>query len=180
MKILGKDVTLGKRLEQNGDVTQQRKGFNILCDAALSNRIRLLALVLECPIYALAEHLMELGMNEVVMLLMDDTLKEQLKTHLLKEHVLVEGVNENNIPFSYRAMRISAALRLLDEPLMTEKKSPTPEYLNALVNRISIAMKIVQLTETKGVSREQIVKVLDDLEKQAQTNKPYNQYSSYE
>ena len=171
MKILGKSVTIGKHLVKEGDLPR-RKGFNIECTVGLANQVRILALALECPNYAIAEHLLELGLNELVMILSDDDLKEKLKVHLLKEHVLVAGVNENDIPFSFSAMRINAALKLIDEPLFIEKKKPTPQYLDALVHRITIAMKVLQLTEQKGVSRERIVKMLEELEQQE--HKPEN------
>lgn len=171
MKILGKTVTIGKHLVKDGELPQ-RKGFNIECTVGIANRVRILALALECPIYAIAEHLIELGINEVMMVLMEDALKEQLKVHLLKEHVLVTGVNENDIPFSYQASRIAAAFRLLDEPLLGEKMSPTPKHLGLRVQKIITAMRLLQLSEQKGVPPEWIVKMLDQLERQAQEHKP--------
>ncbi len=172
MQLFGKKIKLGKRLEGKEDDKMRRKGFNIECTVGLANQIRVFATVFECPIYAVAEHLFELGLAEVSIILQDDALKEQLMRHLAKEHVLVSGIDTEKLEFSHRAAYLREAFRLLDEELVFKDTEPVSERLQARTNHILAAMAILQLQEVKGVSLTWINQMLDHLYEQAQKKGP--------
>jgi hypothetical protein len=129
---------------------------------------RVFAMALECPIYAMAEHLFELGLAEVSVLMQDDALKEQLIRHLAKGHVLVGGIDAEKLECSHRAAHLKEALRLLDEELIFKDTEPIPERLQARVDRIMAAMHLIQLHEVRGVSLQWINQLLNYLDSQAQ------------
>ncbi len=168
MKLLGKNIKLGKRLESSDDDKMRRKGFNFECTVGLANNIRVHAMVFECPIYAVTEHLLELGLGEVSVILQDDALKEQLIRHLAKEHVLVSGIDAEKLEFSHRAAYLREAFRLLDEELLVKDAEPIPERLQARVDRILAAMRLIQVHEVRGVSLQWINQLLNCLDTQAQ------------
>ncbi len=172
MQLFGKKIKLGKRLKSKKDEKLRRKGFNFECTVGLANNIRVLALAFECPIYAIAEHVLELGLAEVSIIMQDDALKEQLIRHLAKEHVLVSGIDAEKLQYSYRAAYLKEAFRLLDEELLFKDTKPVPERLQARTNRILAAMAILQLQELKGVSLTWINQMLDHLYEQAQKKGP--------
>ena len=114
---------------------KERKVFGFLCDPKLALAIKMMAHHLETPIYPVAEHLLQLGMKEMVAMLDDEALKERLQRHLLQQHLLVTELDEETEPVSRRALRIRNAIKLLN------------------------------LYEYGGLSLQQIKQCLDDLEK---------------
>ena len=114
---------------------KKRKVFGFLCDPNLALSVKLMAKHLETPIYPVAEHLLQLGMKEMVAILHDEALKEELQRHLLQEHLLVTELNEQSEPVSRRALRVQNALKFL------------------------------RLYEHSGLSLQQIKQALDELEK---------------
>lgn len=102
-----------KRLERKFSPQIGRRGFNFQCDVGLRVLLEVMARRLECPIYVLAEHLLEVGLLEVVALLEDEALMERLQRHLVRHHLLVTDLGDAPPHVSKRARRIESALRLL-------------------------------------------------------------------
>lgn len=90
-----------------------RKEFNFPCDVALSNKVRLLAKYLKCPIYILMEEVTERGLSDIGEIIKDQTLTKQLQRHLLKDHLLVDHINPESQTDSQHAKRLRATMQLL-------------------------------------------------------------------
>ena len=81
-----------KKLEKQFKREQlNRCQLNFTCDTSLIARLKLLATYLETPFYPLAEHALELGMDEIAVRIKDKALTEGLQRHILKEHLLVRS-----------------------------------------------------------------------------------------
>ena len=93
--------------------TPGRRQFNFPCDSRLRLTVKALAASLGCPIYVLAEHVMDLGLQELAVILRDETLKEKLQRHLLQEHLLVTGLPPEHGTVSQRAERLRNCLEFL-------------------------------------------------------------------
>ena len=103
-----------KKLERKFSPQIERQGFNFQCDVTLANKVRLLATWLECPVYVVAEHLLELGMAEMGVMLLDDALTEHLQRHLLEEHLLVKHLDPEHETVSERVLRLQNAMEFLE------------------------------------------------------------------
>ena len=79
-----------KRLEQRFTQQNGRTQLNFTCDNELVLGLKALAQHLEIPIYPLAEHILQLGMAEVLTSIGDKALRENLQRHLLQDHLLVK------------------------------------------------------------------------------------------
>jgi hypothetical protein len=110
-----------------------RKQLNFACDVGLTTRLKLLATYLETPFYPLAEHVLELGMSEVAVILSDSALTENLQRHLLEEHLLVGQLDPVDSYVSERARRIDNALDFLK---LIEHKAGSVEAVERLIGRI--------------------------------------------
>ena len=102
---------LEKRYRQKEN---NRVQLNFTCDVNLIARLKLLARYLDTPFYPLAEHVLELGISEIDVLLKDNTLTELLQRHLLKEHLKVGHLNSVCRHVSERAKRIDNALKFME------------------------------------------------------------------
>jgi len=67
----------------------KRRVFGFLCDPSLALAVKFIAHDLQCPIYPVAEHLLQLGAALVLPALEDEELKKELQEHLVREHLLV-------------------------------------------------------------------------------------------
>lgn len=72
-----------------------RQVFGFLCDEALAQRVRILAHLIEVPIYTLCEHLFQLGLGHIGAEIANNRgnvrlVREELKKHLLDHHLLVQ------------------------------------------------------------------------------------------
>ena len=110
-----------------------RKQLNFACDVGLITRLKLLSTYLETPFYPLAEHLLELGINEVAVILNDSTLTENLQRHLLEEHLLVGQLDPVDSHVSDRARRIDNALKFLK---LVEDKAGNIEAVEKIIDRL--------------------------------------------
>ena len=110
--------------------TTGRRQFNFPCDADLRVKVKGLASALGCPIYVLAEHVMELGLLELDVTLRDETLKERLQRHLIQEHLLVTALPPEHSAVSRRAQRLHNYLKLL--ALYEDAGVPLEEIAEAL------------------------------------------------
>ncbi|MFC1907197.1 hypothetical protein ACFLW8_03830 [Chloroflexota bacterium] len=119
-----------------------RKQLNFACDAGLIARLKLLAKVLDTPLYPLAEHIMELGMSEVAVMTQDTALTEILQRHLLEEHLLVGQLNPIERHVSDRAKRISNTLKLLE---LIESKAGSPEAVGQIIEILRTESELVEL-----------------------------------
>ena len=97
-----------------------RKQLNFACDINLIARLKLLASYLDIPLYPLAEHVLELGISEITVIVKDKALTESLQRHLLEDHLLVGRLNPADKHTSDRATRIENALNFLN---LIESKS---------------------------------------------------------
>lgn len=103
-----------KKLERKFRPQIKRTGFNFQCDIGLANLVRELARHLECPVYVIAEHTMQLGIAEVMETILDDALRERLQRHLLSDHLLVDHLLPEHETVSRRVQRLQNAMKLLE------------------------------------------------------------------
>lgn len=75
---------------------KKRRVFGFLCDPSLALVVKFIAHDLQCPIYPVAEHLLQLGAALVLPALEDEELKKELQDHLANEHFLVPSFNDQN------------------------------------------------------------------------------------
>jgi len=68
---------------------QKRKQLNFNCDESIVLVVKLLASILECPFYCLAEHIMQVGAEEVLKQIQGGK-KEELQRHLVDTHLLAD------------------------------------------------------------------------------------------
>jgi len=78
----------------------QREQLNILCDVGLSDCTRMLATSLKVPYYTLFEHLLQLALAQITVLINDEKAKKQLEEHLVNDHLCVPqlGHQRSNEP----------------------------------------------------------------------------------
>jgi hypothetical protein len=110
-----------------------RKQLNFACDVRLITRLKLLATYLETPFYPLAEHVLQLGMSEVLTCAQDEALKVKLQYHLLQQHLLVTQLDSVDSHVSERARRIDNALDFLN---FVEHKAGSVEAVEQIIGRI--------------------------------------------
>lgn len=122
-----------KRLEKR--FTQQigRKQLNVMCDNRLILQLKALASYLEIPIYPLCEHVLQLGLAEVLTGIEDEALKENLERHLLQDHLLVKELQAMDETTSRRALRLRNTMKLLD---LIELKAGSPEAVREIIARL--------------------------------------------
>ena len=94
--------------------------------------MKLLAHSLEVPVYVLAEHLMQPGAKEVAELVQDEALKDQLRRHLVRDHLLTPVVRPHSEPISRRLYRLKNAMNLLE---LLETKN-TPEEQRVIITEL--------------------------------------------
>ncbi len=121
MDLFGIKKRFKRRIEKKFKPIQ-RTQFNILCDRRLAAEIRILAHGLECPFYCVTEHLLQLGLAEVLVGLRDEALRERLCRHLVEDHLLTTVTKPESEPISRRALRLQNAIRLLE--LLEARSSP--------------------------------------------------------
>ena len=122
-----------KKLERRFRLRVERKGFNFPCDIGLSNKVRLAAAALECPIYPLMEEIIERGLSEIAEILRDVALKEQPQRHLVRDHLLVDRLDQEAETVSRRAIRLSNAMRFLE---LYEYGGLTPEDIKRALDMV--------------------------------------------
>jgi hypothetical protein len=110
-----------------------RKQLNFACDVRLITRLKLLATYLETPFYPLAEHILQLGMAEVLTCAQDEALKVNLQHHLIQQHLLVGQLDPVESLVSERAGRIDNALKFLK---LVEQKAGSVEAVEQIIGRI--------------------------------------------
>ena len=111
-----------KRLERRFTQQNGRTQLNFMCDNKLVLGLKALARHLEIPIYPLAEHILQLGMAEVLTSIEDEALMENLQRHLLQEHLFVKDLKTSSELISRRALRLQNAVRFLE--LIETRSSP--------------------------------------------------------
>ena len=122
-----------KRLEKQFTRQIGRKQFNFACDQVIFLQLEALARKLEVPIYPLAEHLLQIGLESCLVEARDDTRRELLQRHLVHDHLLVEGLNPVSERTSQQAYRIQAALKLVR---LAELKGKSPEGIEGIIDRL--------------------------------------------
>ena len=108
-----------------------RRGFNFPCNVVLANRVRLAAKLLGCPIYPLAEEVIERGLSDIGEVMKNETLTRRLQRHLLTDHLLVEHLDPESRTDSMQAKRLRNAMRFLE---LYEEKGLTPEDIRMLLS----------------------------------------------
>lgn len=108
----------------------------------------MIATRLECPIYPVAEHMLQLGAEQVYPALQDEEFKKELQDHLASEHLLVPALAEQN---EYDKAVVAKARK--------EQKDRRA--------RIEAALQLVHTFELQGVSPERIKTELKRLEIEA-------------
>jgi hypothetical protein len=80
----------------NRNKARKRKVFGFLCDPQIARAVKVTARYLESPIYPVAEHLIQLGAQLVLLELQSEESKKKLKEHLVNEHLLAPNVDKEN------------------------------------------------------------------------------------
>ena len=93
-----------------------------MCDNKLVLGLKALAQHLEIPIYPLAEHILQMGMAEVITGIEDEAFIEDLQRHLLQDHLLVKELKPSSELISRRALRLQNSVRFLE--LIETRSSP--------------------------------------------------------
>jgi len=132
MDLFGIKKRFKRRIEKKFEPIQ-RTQFNILCDRKLATRVRMLAHALECPVYCVAEHLLQLGLAEVSVSLEDQALRERLCRHLVQDHLLTPVTKPESEPISRRALRVRNAMKFLD---LIEIRAGSPEVVRQIIDRV--------------------------------------------
>ena len=73
-----------------------RPVFGFPCDQQLALSIRMQSQDLQCPIYCVGEHALQIGGAAIESALQDSEAKKNLEDHLVKEHLLVLKLNPEN------------------------------------------------------------------------------------
>ena len=113
MEVLGFLRPYRKKIERKFHRERKRRQLNFMCDHVLCNLLQEMAKSLECPIYVIAEHVLEMGTGDVLILLQDMALKEELQRHLVEDHLLVEGLKPPGRHVSRRLQQIQNVLRIV-------------------------------------------------------------------
>ncbi len=103
-----------RKLESHFKKQVDRGQFNIMLDSQLAALVKATARRLEVPTYVLSEHLLQLGVVEVMALMQDEALTERLGRHLLDQHLLVAALDPEPETTTQRVRRISNVLNLLE------------------------------------------------------------------
>ena len=73
---------------------QNRKVFGFQCDQGLAQGVRLTAKAIEFPIYVVAEHVVQIGLTEIMPLLNDEKARADLDYHLRADHLLQKNLSK--------------------------------------------------------------------------------------
>lgn len=90
-----------------------RKQLNIMIDNKLILGLKIAANDLEVPIYVVAEHCLQVGLEEIYLERHDAAFKANLQRHLQKHHLLVPSVDPVDERLAVRVRRFKNGLRLL-------------------------------------------------------------------
>jgi len=74
----------------------KRRIFGFPCDTTLQVSLKMLAQEMHVPIYAVMEHICQLGAGGVAAALGDEKARKDLEEHILREHLLVPGIDAQN------------------------------------------------------------------------------------
>lgn len=102
-----------KKLEKRFSRQITRKQLNFACDERIILGLKMLAWSLEAPIYVVAEHVLQLGASELMVIVEDEALRERLCRHLVEGHLLTAVTKPESEPTSQRALRLENAMGLL-------------------------------------------------------------------
>jgi len=125
-----------------------RQVFGFLCDRHLALRVKMLAGALEVPIYPLAEHLLQLGLAHILDEVSSnpdnaEMVKEELSEHLVREHLLVEKLANEDYEHLFIARH--------------EELTPQQQReVNAVIN-------LVKRLEDRGLTRDTVLELVEEL-----------------
>lgn len=83
-----------RQIRQKDDLRRQ---FNFSCDKDLAQRLKILARFLETPLYPVTEHVIEVGMKALNAEIQDKMLRQELKRHITRQHLLEKRLNNRDI-----------------------------------------------------------------------------------
>ncbi|MDP2950231.1 MAG: hypothetical protein Q8P22_11915 [Chloroflexota bacterium] len=126
---------------------RKRTTFGFACDPGISAVVKLLARKLEVPIYPLAEHVLQLGLAQVLALQEDEEFKKALQQHLAHQHLLVPLLNEEN-EYDLKAIAMART-----------------KGAGARISADNVR-RFLHVYEVAGVSLERIKQALDKLEEE--------------
>lgn len=125
-----------------------RQVFGFLCDRALALRVKMLAGALEVPIYPLAEHLLQLGLAHILDEISSnpdnvEMVKEELSEHLVREHLLVEKLADEDYEHLFIARH--------------EELTPQQQ------REVNAVISLVKRLEDRGLTRDAVLELVEEL-----------------
>jgi hypothetical protein len=81
---------------KKGTKASKRQIFGFQCDSALVHDLKVLAQMLNSPIYVTCEHCLFVGINQVSHGLLDATSRARLQRHLVDDHLLCKALDEQH------------------------------------------------------------------------------------
>jgi len=136
MKLPGAVKRYRRRLSKRFTKEIHRKQFNFYCDRDLIAIVRYMADKLEIPVYPLMEHIVQLGVHEIIVLEGDEASRDQLCRHLVRDHLLTPVTKPMSEPISRRLLQLRNAmdfLRLLESRNGPEEQK---EIIRELVKKV--------------------------------------------
>jgi len=125
MRLLTTARRYKRRLSKRFTKEIHRRQFNFYCDRDLMAIVRYMADKLEIPVYPLMEHIVQLGVHEIIVLEGDEASKDQLCRHLVRDHLLTPVTKPMSEPISRRLLQLRNAmdfLRLLETQVTPEEQ----------------------------------------------------------
>lgn len=101
----------------------------------LTDLVRYMADKLEIPVYPLMEHIVQLGVGEIVVLERDDALKDRLCRHLVQDHLLTPVTKPESEPLSQRVLQLENAMDFLELLEIRKSREEQREIIRELLGK---------------------------------------------
>ena len=138
MELFGALRRYKRRLEKKFTKQIRRGQFNFACDERIILGLKMMAQCLEAPVYVVAEHTLQLGASELMVIVEDEALRERLCRHLVEDHLLTPVTKPESEPTSQRALKLENAMGLLE---LLETRSSLEEQKKIILRLMEKAKK---------------------------------------
>lgn len=147
---------------------KNRQVLGFLCDKALPLRVKTLAGAIEVPIYTLCEHLLQLGLAHIRAEIGSnlenlETVKEELREHLLSHHLLVKKLAHEE--YEQKLVPKHAGLTSDEEKLAKAVIDLVKRFEDEGIPH-ALAMEIIQELATRLERRRKVQQMERELRRQ--------------